>query len=186
MSNFEGFKSRRTDLGLYTTPPDSWRHGDFSSVTTPLYDPLTRTVGPDGKVTATLFPGNHIDPARFDPISLKLLEFWPLPNLNTLTVSNNFQNPQKTTIDKNQFNQRIDFNESSKSNWFFRYSWSSESLTTAAVFPSDNAITPTDVCPTPSSRSTPGQARAIFMRAWPITSPMDNSSRPEISIFAAV
>jgi len=27
-----------------------------------------------------------------------------LPNINTPTVSNNYQNPQKTTIDKNQFN----------------------------------------------------------------------------------
>jgi len=126
MSNFEGFKSRRTDLGLYTTPPDSWRHGDFSSFTTRLYDPLSRTVGANGAVTATLFPNNHIDPARFDPISMKLLEFWPSPNLNTATVSNNYQNPQKTTIDKNQFNQRIDFNESAKSQWFGRFGWTDE------------------------------------------------------------
>src|SRR6516225_2940125 len=59
MSNFEGFKSRRTDLGLYTTPPDSWRHGDFSSFSTPLYDPLSRTADPNGQVTATIFPGNR-------------------------------------------------------------------------------------------------------------------------------
>src|SRR5712692_5419101 len=42
MSNFEGFKSRRTDLGLYTTAPDSWRHVNFSSFGTPLYDPSSR------------------------------------------------------------------------------------------------------------------------------------------------
>jgi hypothetical protein len=126
MSNFEGFKSRRTDLGLYTTPPDSWRHGDFSSFKTPLYDPMSRTIGPNGQVTATVFPGNHIDPARFDPISLKLLGFWPSPNLNTPTVASNYQNPQKTTIDKDQFNQRIDFNESAKSQWFGRFGWTDE------------------------------------------------------------
>ncbi|HLK49161.1 MAG TPA: carboxypeptidase-like regulatory domain-containing protein [Bryobacteraceae bacterium] len=127
MSNFEGFKSRRTDLGLYTTPPDSWRNGDFSSFGTQLYDPLSRRVGANGQVTATPFTNNHIDPTRFDPISLKLLEFWPSPNLNTPTVANNYQNPQKTTIDKNQFNQRIDFNESAKSQWFGRFSWTDES-----------------------------------------------------------
>ncbi len=126
MSNFEGFKSRRTDLGLYTTPPDSWRRGDFSSFGTQLYDPLSRTAGAGGVVTATPFSNNHIDPARFDPISVKLLEFWPSPNLNTPTVANNYQNPQKTTIDKNQFNQRIDFNESSKSQWFGRFGWTDE------------------------------------------------------------
>src|SRR5215469_110830 len=98
MSNFEGFKSRRTDLGLYTTAPDSWRHGDFSSFATPLYDPLSRTTGPNGQVTATVFPGNKIDPSRFDPTSIKLLEFWPSPNLNTPAVANNYQYPQKTSI----------------------------------------------------------------------------------------
>src|SRR5712691_6731340 len=126
MSNFEGFKSRRTDQGLYTTAPDSWRHGDFSSFSTPLYDPLTRVTGNNGVVTATVFPGNKFGASRFDPISLKLMEFWPLPNLNTPTVSNNLQSPQKTSIDKNQFNQRIDFNESSNSQWFGRYSWTDE------------------------------------------------------------
>jgi len=126
MSNFEGFKSRRTDLGLYTTPPDSWRHGDFSSYPNQLYDPLSRAVGAGGVVTATPFSNNHIDPARFDPISIKLLEFWPSPNLNTPAVANNYQNPQKTSIDKNQFNQRIDFNESAKSQWFGRFGWTDE------------------------------------------------------------
>src|SRR5712691_93540 len=128
MSNFEGFKSRRTDLYLYTTAPDSWRHGDFSSFTTTLYNPFTRTTGPNGVVTAMPFPGNKIDPKYFDQTSIKLMEFWPLPNLNTPTVSNNYQNPQKSVIDKNQFNQRIDFNESSSSQWFGRYSWTDEFL----------------------------------------------------------
>ena len=52
---------------------------------------------------------------------MKLLEFWPRPNVPTATVSQNFLNPQKTPIDKIQFNQRIDFNESSNSQWFGRY-----------------------------------------------------------------
>src|SRR6202171_5788211 len=87
MSNFEGFKSRRTDQGLYTTAPDSWRHGDFSSYKTTLFDPNTRVPGPNGTVTAMPFPGNRItDQTRFDPISLKLMQFWPSPNINTPTV----------------------------------------------------------------------------------------------------
>src|SRR5712691_289232 len=126
MSNFEGFKSRRTDQGLYTTAPDSWRHGDFSSFKTTLYNPFTRTTGPNGVVTAMPFTGNQIDPQYFDQTSIKFMQFWPLPNLNTPTVSNNLQTAQKTTIDKNQFNQRIDFNESSNSQWFGRFSWTDE------------------------------------------------------------
>ena len=104
-TNFEGFKSRRTDQGLYTTAPDTWRHGDFSSFKTTLYDPDTRVTGANGVTTAQPFSGNIILPNRWNSISLKLMEFWPLPNINTPTVSNNYQTPQKTTIDKNQFNQ---------------------------------------------------------------------------------
>src|SRR5713226_7926230 len=126
MSNFEGFKSRTTRVATATTLTPAMRHGDFSSFATPLYDPLTRVTGANGVTTATVFPGNQIKPERFDPISLKFMEFWPLPNLNTPTVSNNLQTAQKTTIDKNQFNQRIDFNESSNSQWFGRYSWTDE------------------------------------------------------------
>ncbi len=130
MSNFEGFKSRRTDTGIYKTAPDSWRHGDFSAMVAPLYDPKTRVGN-----TATPFQGNMIDSSRFDPISVKLMsEFWPLPNTDILTVDPNFRTPQKmtyqqaqkTTIDKNQFNQRIDFNQGSNSQWFGRFSWTDE------------------------------------------------------------
>src|SRR6516162_851880 len=128
MSNFEGFKSRRTDQGLYTVAPDSWRHGDFSSFKTVLYNPFTRvTDSKTGVTTAQPFPNNYIDPTYWDPISVKAMnEFWPLPNLSTPTVSNNLQIPQRTVIDKNQFNQRIDFNESAKSQWFGRFGWTDE------------------------------------------------------------
>ena len=128
MSNFEGFKSRRTDQGLYTVAPDSWRHGDFSSFKTVLYNPFSRVTDPKtGVTTATPFSNNRVDPMYWDPISVKAMnEFWPLPNLTTATVSNNLQTPQKTVIDKSQFNQRIDFNESAKSQWFGRFGWTDE------------------------------------------------------------
>ncbi len=90
-----------------------------------LYDPYSRATV-NGVTTATRFPNNQIPRNRFDPTSVKLLQYWPRTNLTTATVSNNFLNPQKTPIDKVQFNQRIDFNESSNSQWFGRYSWTDE------------------------------------------------------------
>src|SRR5712692_3774845 len=85
MSNFEGFKSRRTDLYLYTTAPKEWRDGDFSSFKTTLYNPFTRVTA-NGVTTAMPFPNNKIDRSYFDQTSLKVMEFWPLPNLNTPTA----------------------------------------------------------------------------------------------------
>ena len=134
MANYEGYKSRRTVNALYTVPPDAWRNGDFSSLlpNTQLYDPFSR-VTVNGVTTATPFPNNQIPRERFDPTSVKLLEFLPRANVNTPTVSQNFQNPQKTPVDKHQYNQRIDFNQSSNSQWFGRFSWTDEQTITPSL-----------------------------------------------------
>ncbi|HYP06612.1 MAG TPA: TonB-dependent receptor, partial [Bryobacteraceae bacterium] len=132
MSNFEGFKSRRTLNQLYTVPSEAWRRGDFSSIlpATQLFDPYSRTTV-NGVTTANAFPNNVIPAQRFDAVSVKLLEFYPAPNLPGTT--NNFQNVQKTPVDKVQFNQRIDFNESVNSQWFGRYSWTDELTLTPSL-----------------------------------------------------
>src|SRR4030095_6206181 len=134
MSNWEGYKSRKTVNTLYTVPPDAWREGDFSSLlpNTQLYDPYSRVTA-NGVTTATPFVNNQIPKNRFDPTSVKLLEFWPRPNLITPTVSQNFLNPQKTPINKTQFNQRIDFNQSSNSQWFGRFGWTDEDTLTPSL-----------------------------------------------------
>ncbi len=130
MSNFEGFKSRTTRVASATTLTPAMRNGDFSVVTTALQDPLTRS-GSAPNVTSSPFPGNQIPSNRFDKNSLLLMSrFDPLPNVvpanpNALPL-NNYQYSQKTPVDKNQFTQRLDFSESSKSQWFGRYSWTDE------------------------------------------------------------
>src|SRR5262245_12787300 len=119
MSNFEGFKERRLRRQLFTVPSVKMRNGDFSEVSTPIYDPLNR---------AQRFPGNVIPRDRFHPTSVKLMEeFYPAPNLNTGLVPFNYESTLNRLADKDQFIQRIDFVESSKSSWFGRYSWGSES-----------------------------------------------------------
>src|SRR5437867_2841415 len=117
MSNYEGFKERRLTRQLFTVPSVKMRNGDLSEVSNPIYDPLNRT---------QQFPGNKIDPSRFHPTSVKLLEFYPAPNLNPGLVPFNYEATLNRRSDKDQFIQRIDFVESSKSNWFGRYSWGSE------------------------------------------------------------
>src|SRR5881409_1568682 len=119
MSNFEGFKERRLRRQLFTVPSVKMRNGDFSEVSTPIYDPLNRT---------QRFSGNVIPRDRFHPVSVKLMEeFYPAPNLNPGLVPFNYESTLNRFADKDQFIQRIDFVESSSSSWFGRYSWGSES-----------------------------------------------------------
>ena len=58
-----------------TVPTDSMRAGDFGSLATPLYDPLT----------GLPFAGNQIPLARISTGALSLLRFLPLPNLDGTT-----------------------------------------------------------------------------------------------------
>ncbi len=129
MANYEGFRQRTRGISLYTTPTAALRNGDFSSLLASgnqLYDPGTKAFV-DGQLTGLPFANNQIPKSRFDPTSVKLLEFWPDPNVPTAALSNNFQIAQPGLTDRDQFTLRMDFNESSNSQWFGRYSWTDES-----------------------------------------------------------
>lgn len=135
MSNYEGFNRRQTSYGTYTVPTLDMRGGNFSYTSTPLIDPSTRVVGPDGKLQSVgYFANNQVPVSRFNPISVKLLQYWPQPNVATTKFANNYQAAQPSPVDKNQFTQRIDFTESNNSSWFGRYSWSDESSASGGMY----------------------------------------------------
>lgn len=136
MSNFEEYNSRQTTPALITTLPEAMRNGDFSSILSAGYvlaDPLSRAGSTPGAVaqSQSFFPGNIIPASRISPQSTLLMSKWyPLPNLAQLTPGLPFHNYQyglNIPVDKDTLTTRIDFNESSKSQWFGRYSWNDES-----------------------------------------------------------
>ncbi len=116
MTNFEGYRDRKTARGRYQLPLASWYTGDFSSLSNPIYDPLTRTQ----------FAGNKIPTNRISPTSAKLLEFYPVPTLAPNALGINHEQTNKRFIDKDQFIGRGDFIESTSSSWSGRYSWGDE------------------------------------------------------------
>src|SRR5712692_10053384 len=127
MSNFEGYRSRQATTAFATTMTAAMRSGDFSAIPTVLQDPLTR-LGTPPNVTTSPYSANRIPASRIDKTSLFLMRFFPLPNQPALpgTPNRNYQYTINTPVDKDQFNQRIDFNQNSKSQWFGRYSWTDE------------------------------------------------------------
>ena len=141
MSNYEWFRQRRQVQGVYNLPSVAMRGGNFNEVADGVYDPLTRaqtTQGGSTFTTATPFPNNTIPSARFNPVSTKLLAFYPAPNLPGLR--NNRTQSLGRPVDKDQFIQRFDFVESSKSNWFGRYSRSEENQINENLFLNGEAI----------------------------------------------
>jgi Carboxypeptidase regulatory-like domain/TonB dependent receptor len=136
MSNFEEFNSRQTTPAIITTLPAAMRNGDFSSILPYgyiIYDPNSRAGSTLSQVVASQapFPGNVIPASRISPQSTILLNKWdPLPNLVQSTTGlpyNNYQYGLRIPLDKDTLTNRIDFNESAKSQWFGRYSWNDES-----------------------------------------------------------
>ncbi len=136
MSNFEGYNSRLTTPSFGTVLTGAMRTGDFSAIlpSFALADPNSRA-GAFPNISQSYFPGNRIPASRLSKGSATLLKWMPSPNQPAAAglPFRNYQFGSKTPVDKNTITERIDFNESSKSQWFGRYSWNDES--TLAVLP---------------------------------------------------
>ncbi len=126
--DWESLRERKALTQQATVPFGEQRAGDFSRLSRLLYDPLTRVFNAAGQVTsATAFPGNRIPPNRIHPTSARVLqEFYPLPNLSQTVQANNFLNTEGRRSDSDQWTGRVDWVQSSNSNWFFRYSHANE------------------------------------------------------------
>ena len=77
-ADYEGF--RRSSLGTISAsiPTAAMRTGNFAGVNS-VFDPLS-TVATGSTYTRTRFPNDQIPLSRFDPVTLKLVNAYPLPN----------------------------------------------------------------------------------------------------------
>src|SRR6267378_3127857 len=69
MANYESFRKRGNTIGLYSLAPAAFQNGDFSSLASKIYDPLSRVKGADGVITGTPFLGNIIPANRINATS---------------------------------------------------------------------------------------------------------------------
>lgn len=137
MSNYEAFRQRELDSALYTVPDNAMRNGDFSELLTggSACVQQQQCFNLTQPWSSTPIPGNIVPKSQLDPIAQKLLAYYPAPNLPNVPVfGNNLLVGQRPLTNKDQFIQRVDFNESSNSSWFGRYSWGDEALTQPALF----------------------------------------------------
>jgi carboxypeptidase family protein/TonB-dependent receptor-like protein len=126
MVNWEGLRERKALTALPSVPLAAERNGDFSANPAIIYDPATRVFDATGAVIGAprAFDGNIIPPERINPVSRKLLAYFPLPQINARAA--NFVNNEGRRVNADQFTYRLDLMEHAKSNWFFRHSFSTE------------------------------------------------------------
>lgn len=118
-----------------TVPTAAERSGDLSGSTNPVYDPRTGNADGSGR---TQFPGNQIPANLINPISLKILAVIPsgnttgagtaaLPTQNLFVNSPFFRNTD-------QFDVKVDHNQTDNDRFSVRYSYSRPVTTDASVY----------------------------------------------------
>jgi hypothetical protein len=136
--DYEGLRQGTASTFTATVPTLAERGGDFSGdvISTPsgpvqiaIFDPATTvktvTVTPAGTTTSfsrTAFPGNIINPKRFDPVAANILKYYPLPNIPGTLGRNNYFASASAPVSINQYDIKVDEVFSDRQRLSFRFS----------------------------------------------------------------
>ncbi len=117
--SFEGYKRDQSLFTFFTVPNAALRAGDFSgavntngSIQT-IFNPFTGN--PDG-TGRTAFAGNQIPGSLIDPIALRVLGLFPLPNtagIGAGGLTNNYQRQENRTVDRENYDTKFNWNRTS-------------------------------------------------------------------------
>lgn len=130
--DYDGFRQRQGRVFVNTVPTLKMRQGDFSEVAGGIFDPAT-TVQNGTAFTRQQFANNIIPQNRWDPVTAKLINAYPLPTSSALV--NNLTTAPTRKQDWDQYDVRVDHNQSERDTFFTRYSWSKTATTNPFTFP---------------------------------------------------
>ena len=117
MANDEWLVQRNTQQAVYNVPTPQMFQGNFSQLSTTIYDPATKQP----------FNNNTIPSSMISPISQKLLQYYNAANVASPTlITQDYVQNNAHPFDRDGFVLRMDFVESAKSQWTGRYSWGDE------------------------------------------------------------
>jgi Carboxypeptidase regulatory-like domain len=129
--DYDGFRQRQGRVFVNTVPTLRMRQGDFGEVAGGIFDPAT-TVQNGTAFTRQQFPNNIIPRDRWDPVTAKLINAYPLPT--TTALVNNLVTAPTRAQDWDQYDVRVDHNHSERNTFFTRYSWSKTVTTNPFTF----------------------------------------------------
>ena len=131
-ADYEGFRSTQGVTFVSTVPTMKMRAGDFSELSTVIYDPTSAVRSP--------FAGNVIPSNRLDPIALKYMALYPAPT--SAALANNFTFVNNRTQDSKTADVRIDHKINDRNTIFARYSWNDVDTFTPGALPEANGVQP--------------------------------------------
>src|SRR5436190_1953608 len=124
-ADYEGYRIRQGVPSLITVPTVKMRTGDFSELSTPIYDAMN--------AVRTPLPGNVIPAERFDPIAAKYVALYPMPTNGAL--SNNYAFTNNRTQNNQATDFRVDHRFNDNDTVFARYSYNKTDTVTPSQCP---------------------------------------------------
>ncbi|MBI4908344.1 MAG: TonB-dependent receptor [Acidobacteria bacterium] len=119
--DYEGLRQGFPVTFTTTVPTEAMRTGNFTGLTNiTIYDPTTLVTNADGTRRRSPFPGNLVPSTRFDPVSVKVMSFYPSPT-QAGNVNNYVRSPAQS-INTNKYDFRLDQNFGEKTRLFGRFS----------------------------------------------------------------
>jgi len=149
--DYEGQRLVTGSTTTLTVPTALQAAGNFSQTLTaagkliPIYDPNSTQLVNGGYVR-TLFPNNIIPPSELDPVGLKVMNYYPLPDrpASNLAGASNFAGNEATESPANYYMIKLDHTISDKdrlSGYYLRVAGTSS---VKSVYPNNGAGDPTN------------------------------------------
>jgi hypothetical protein len=131
--DYEGYRRASQQLLLGNVPTAKMRTGDFSETAT-IYDPTTTRTNPNGSgFVRSAFAGNQIPVNRWDPISAKMINAYPMP-----TSPGRFNNYLANLVQNQNWDQgdvRVDHQITPTDNFFARWSIQNTETKVPSTYP---------------------------------------------------
>ncbi len=130
-ASYDGFKRSNSEHRFFSVPDAALRAGDFSAATNnagtqqTIYNPFTPSASTSGAGRLP-FDGNRIPANLIDPIALKVLQLYPMPNTQGIGLgglTNNFQREETRRFDRDNYDVKINYNRTSAHQLWFKYSF---------------------------------------------------------------
>lgn len=127
--SFEGFRRTQSLFTFFNVPDANLRAGNFSAALAAdgspqlIYDPTSGTANGVGR---TAFANNVIPTIRLDPIALKVLALFPLPNqagIGLGGLTNNYRRQEDRTFKRDNMDAKVNWNRTSAHQIWGKFSY---------------------------------------------------------------
>jgi hypothetical protein len=126
--SFEGYKRSQSLFQFFSVPDPALRAGDFSrafnsnGTVQTIYNPLT---GGENGVGRQPFANNQIPANMLNPIALKVLQLFPMPNTQGIGaggLTNNYLRQEDRQVDRENYDAKFNWNRASAHQLWFKFS----------------------------------------------------------------